>query len=116
MFINNFFDTINITLIAVVIVYFLFAYLLFSKGSNRKVTYSYLVVIFSIIVWTIGMILYRGASPAYSLFWCKILYISATFTASSIFIFSFIFPNGEVPSKKVFFLTLLSNILLFIWY
>ncbi|OGF26872.1 hypothetical protein A2303_02540 [Candidatus Falkowbacteria bacterium RIFOXYB2_FULL_47_14] len=92
-------DAINIILTVVVVIYLLFAYLILLKGKNKTISRLYLVVILSVILWTVSMIVYRAASPENTLFWVKVLYFSATFTASSFFVFSRVFPRGNAPKK-----------------
>lgn len=97
------FDLINSVLILVILVYCFLVFLIFSKGSNKNVVNSFSAVIISVIFWTLGMIFYRSSSQASSLMWCHILYVSATFTASTFFIFSYIFPHGKLPNLKIIY-------------
>jgi signal transduction histidine kinase len=60
------------------------------------------------------MILYRISPAESSLFWCRILYVAATFTASSFFIFSYVFPRGELPSWKKISLAIVLNLVIVI--
>jgi len=60
------------------------------------------------------MVLYRSALEDSSLFWCIVLYASATLTASSFFIFSIIFPKGKMPCFKSWLITILLNIFIFL--
>ncbi len=103
------FDTINIVLSFVVLIYIIFLYLIFTKTKNVLIKNSYSFAIFSILLWTVSMILYRSAPEISSLFWCKVLYVSATFTASSFFIFSIIFPKSKIPHLKLWLITILAN-------
>ncbi len=108
------FDTINITLLVVALIYIIFLYLIYFKSKNRLIGGSYSVAISTILLWTVAMILYRSAPESSVLFWCKALYISSTFTASSFFIFSIIFPNGKFPCLKSWFLAVFFNIVVVI--
>jgi signal transduction histidine kinase len=103
-------DLINAALILVIFIYLSLAALIYFRGKDRKVSYSYITVISAVIFWTLGMILYRSASAENSLFLCRILYVFATFTASSFFIFSFIFPRGKLPSWWNIIIATLSNL------
>jgi len=107
---NILFDRIDITLIFVAFIYLSLAVLIYFEGRDRKISYSYVVVILSVILWTIGMILYRSASSENSLFWCQVLYMAATFTASTFLIFAYIFPYGLLPSIKKITLIVIANL------
>ncbi len=107
-------DVINLVLISVIFAYCFLVFLIFSKGNNKNVVNSFSAVIISVIFWTIGMIFYRLSGPLDSLFWCRILYVAATFTASTFFIFSYIFPYGKLPNFKIMFATFLVNLFLII--
>jgi len=76
-----------------------FGAVLIYHGQARRVSLVYAVNIVMILWWVWSMFFYRGASPETVLFWAKMLYISASFIASSFFYFTFIFPE---PEKGVF--------------
>jgi len=104
------FDKINIALVVVALVYLLLALLILYRGRGKQVRNFYSLVIFSVILWTLGMFFYRSASAELSLFWCRVLYILATFTASSFFLFSYVFPENKFPSvKKIIFSGILNS-------
>ncbi|MFA6027963.1 MAG: ATP-binding protein [Patescibacteria group bacterium] len=96
-------DAINIILVIVVCFNIFLAYLLLAR--SRKITnIAYFFVVIGVIFWVLSMILYRAATTVEaSVFWCRVLYIAATFTASPFVYFTFIFPKG----KRSFLRTLL---------
>jgi signal transduction histidine kinase len=55
------------------------------------------------------MIFYRAADGETVLLKTEVLYVLATFTASSFYLFSFVFPKGNFPSKSQVFTTALVN-------
>ena len=77
-----------------------FAGFLFKRGKKKAVVNSYLFVIFSAIFWTAAMIIFRAAPQSSSLFWCKALYVVAIFPSYSFYLFSQVFPYGEIPKFK----------------
>jgi len=87
------FDKINIALIIIAFLNFGLGTLIYLKGRQRKVNLVYTFNIITIIGWILAMVLYRSAGPKESIFWCKILYISPTFIASSFLYFTYIFPS-----------------------
>jgi len=91
-------DTINLILLAVIVMYLGFAGFLFKRGKKKAVVNSYLFVIFSAIFWTAAMIIFRAAPQSSSLFWCKALYVVAIFPSYSFYLFSQVFPHHFVPA------------------
>jgi len=74
--------------------------LIYWRGRKNLNNISYSLVVLAVIFWTFGIIVYRIASGADSVFWCKVLYINATFTSSLFYLFTFIFPSGKSRLKK----------------
>jgi len=107
-------DAINISLIITIIIYLFLALILLFKAKNNIIRSSYFLMIFAVVLWTLGMILYRNASPERSVFWCTFLYIMATFTSSTFLYFSIIFPYQEKVKPIVKFLIILLNLLIII--
>ena len=105
-----FLDWINISLFIVIIAYLLLGGLIFIKGKNRTITNGYLLIILSVVLWTLAMILFRSAQADPLLLFTKLLYISATFIASVFFIFSLIFPEGETPSQRTLMIVTILNL------
>ncbi len=105
------FDLINISLLAVVFIYLLFALLIIQKGKDLY-AYFHLLIILSVIFWTAGMFFYRSATPENVVLYCTILYIGPTFIASVFFLFSFVFPHNKLPSIWCFLFTVLANLLI----
>lgn len=95
-------DLINAILVIVAILNTLLAFLLLSR-ARKATNFSFFLVVCAVILWTIAMIIYRAAPAEYNLFWCRVLYIMATFTASPFLYFTYIFPTG----KKNFLRTIL---------
>ncbi len=101
-------DSINTILLFVIVIYFIAGYLFYTRSKGQVVVFSYLFVICCAILWTLGMILYRGASPEDSLFWCRVLYVIAVLPSASFYFFSLVFPYGNLPKfKTVFWIFLL---------
>lgn len=107
-------DGINIALLAVVGIYFFLIYLIHQKGENRFIANFYQLVILTVALWTISMIAYRSSGAINALFYTKLLYSMATFTASSFFLFSFSFPGGIKPPTTAIFTAVTANIVMII--
>lgn len=101
-------DTINIALVTAFFIYVVFGSLIFIKGKKRKSSIAFTLVILFTIFWTLAMIIYRAVSLDNSLFWCKFLYITATFMSSGFFIFSIIFPYEKLKWRKIIMAGLLN--------
>jgi len=108
------FDLINNILIIVVGIYAFLTYLMIKRGKNKKISISYSFVLVSVIFWTTSMILYRSSTPESSVFFVKLLYVTASFTASTFYIFSHIFPKGNFPSITKNLVSILLNIAIII--
>jgi len=93
-------DTINLILLSNIVIYLGFAGFLFKRGKKKAVVNSYLFVIFSAIFWTTAMIIFRSMPQSSSLFWCKVLYVVAIFPSYGLYLFSQVFPYGELPKIK----------------
>jgi len=89
------FDKINIILILIAFVNFVLGYFILSKSFKNKISIVYSLNILSIIGWIFGMVLYRSALPENSLFWCIVLYVSATIIPSIFLYFTYIFPSQK---------------------
>ncbi len=87
-----FFDKINIILWVTLVLNLVLGLLIYLRGRHQRINLIYSFNVVTIIGWILGMILFRGASPETSAFWCIILYITPTFIASSFLYFTYIFP------------------------
>ncbi len=97
------FDQINITLIVIACVNFLLAVAIFLNDRKQKINIVYSLITLSIIGWVVAMIFYRSAPQETSLFWGKVLYVSATLIASTFLYFTYIFPSQKgkyIPLKS----------------
>lgn len=104
------FDAINLTLIAIVFIYLFLIGLISRNGDKTTATTSYQAVIVTIALWAVAMILYRSSAPSTALFWTRVLYVSATLTASSFYGFSIIFPYSEKLSSLKLWSVVFCNI------
>ena len=93
-------DIRSIILIIVFLANLFLGLLLFIRGKRNKVSTSYAIVTWAIALWTISMILYRGASVENSVFWCRILYFSAAVIPYLFLRFSFLFPSAKLTLSK----------------
>jgi len=95
------FDSINVSLVIVVFIYLLFALLIIQKGKELY-AYYHLLIILSVIFWTVSMIFYRSSDSSNAFLYCTVLYVGPIFTSSFFYIFSFVFPYNKLPSFKHF--------------
>ncbi len=69
--------------------------LIYFKGRKNKASIAYVFVTWSVAFWAISMIFYRATGSENSIFWCKILYLSATLIPYTFLRFSYLFPYGK---------------------
>ncbi len=98
---NLIFDYISILLLFTVFLNSVMLFLIGSRAKGNINNTSYGVVVFFVILWTVCMIVYRGATEDSVLFWSRILYISATMISSSFLLFTYIFPFGIFKLDKI---------------
>ncbi|HLD21310.1 MAG TPA: ATP-binding protein [Patescibacteria group bacterium] len=98
-----YFDYITIALIFVALLNFLLGILLLfqlKKSSAR----AYSVVIVGVLFWIVSMIIFRATPAEISIYWCKILYVAATLTASTFLYFTYVFIKDWNYKKLIFFI------------
>jgi signal transduction histidine kinase len=93
-------DIINILLMIAVAVYIIAAIFLLINSRN-KAHVAYFFSILGLIAWTAVIIVYRAAPAETSLFWSRMLYITATFTASPFLYFTYTFPKDRTSLLKL---------------
>ncbi|MFA5358265.1 MAG: ATP-binding protein [Patescibacteria group bacterium] len=101
-------DFINISLFVSLSIYAILFLLVFLKKERNASHYIYAWLIATLFFWTAAMIVYRFVSLDQSLFWCRILYIAASFIPSAFVYFVYIFPQKDKPSRH--FVWLLSSL------
>jgi len=74
---------------------------IYFRGRNNKSSIAYSLATWAVAFWAISMILYRAAFDiGDSLFWCRVLYISAPLIPYAFLRFSYIFPSGKFDISK----------------
>ena len=88
----------------IVIIAFLFNLFLglfiFFKGRKNKASIAYVFVAWSVAFWAISMVFYRATGIENSIFWCKVLYLSASLIPYSFLRFSYLFPYGKFDISR----------------
>ncbi len=111
-------DKINTLLILTALFNVALALIILSKGEEEEVNIAYSLNIVAITGWILSMILFRSANQDTALFWCRVLYTTPTFIASSFLSFTYVFPRREKNIKnKIIFYFLINFALIFfvIW-
>ena len=104
-------DIINILIIIVSLLNLLLGLFVFFRNPKSLINRSFLFIIISILLWSFGMIMYRFSDFESVVFWCKILYLNATFTASTFLLFCSLYPENKINYKKIYlFYGLLINL------
>jgi len=105
-------DIINALLISTLLVNILLGVFLVKANRGSKINISYGLVTLAIIGWTASMLLYRNSSESTATIYTVLLYVLATFTASSFLFFTLIFPSEEQLSRLKTFSIFLGNIVI----
>ncbi len=102
------FDFINIAVLFSLGIHAALIAVLVQHGRKQISGRAYLWSVASVALWVVSMILYRGI-PGAELFWVRILYIVASFTSTSFFLFTLQFPENKPLKWFVRPLVLLEN-------
>ena len=106
-------DSKTIALLLTLLVNSAMGFLIYWRGRKNLNNISFGLFVLAIVLWIFGMIVYRIAPTASSVFWCKVLYINATFTSSFFLLFTYIFPFSKLKLKKwQVFLIFIPNVFL----
>jgi signal transduction histidine kinase len=95
-------DLINILIIIVTLANLFLGIVVFLKNRRNLIDKAFILIIISVFLWAVGMILYRSSEQELVVYWCRILYVNATFTASTFLFFSSIFPENKIKYNKSF--------------
>jgi signal transduction histidine kinase len=91
-------DFRNIIVAISLIIHAVLLWLLYRYGRKTPGGKAYSVAILAIAGWVLPMVFYRGHVFGEVLIWARLLYIMASFTSTSFFLFTYVFPdNKKVP-------------------
>lgn len=91
-------DFRNIIVAISLIIHAVLLWLLYRYGRKTPGGKAYSVAILAIAGWVLPMVFYRGHIFGEVLIWARLLYIMASFTSTSFFLFTYVFPdNKKVP-------------------
>ncbi len=109
-------DLQNIILIAVVVFDIILSVLIISKNYRNESNISYSIFVLWVILWTLGIAMFRQASDTENLlFWNREFIVAAGLIASGLLHFSFVFPHPSVKLTTLKrFLIYLPNIFVFL--
>ncbi len=100
-------------LIAALLANLALIFISYFKSKKTKANKAWVVVIGTVILWIISMIIYRGVGPENSLFWSRLLYISASLIPLFFLHFCFLYPEDKRPiAWKVKWLMVLPTFLI----
>lgn len=88
-------DPINLLLVFAIIIVSGLGFVLLFHGRRNIISLVYVANILVSLWWIWSMFFYRAAGPLDILTWTKILYVSATFIASTFLYFTYCFPEPE---------------------
>lgn len=94
-------DVINIALVVIVGIQVLLVTMTVLGGRGGAMTKVYFINIFTLAWWASAMFFFRVAAESTILFATNILYVAASFIASSFFVFTYFFPETEVKLTKL---------------
>ncbi len=91
-------DFRNLIVAISLIIHAVLLWLLYRYGRKTPGGKAYSVAILAIAGWVLPMVFYRGHIFGEVLIWARLLYIMASFTSTSFFLFTYVFPdNKKVP-------------------
>ncbi len=105
-------NTLNIGLLIVACANILLGALILFRSKLNRISVAYLLVIVSVVGWTVLSILEGSSSSAHALEWARLLYISGILVAVSFVYFALVFPEGERAPRWELFSILGTMILL----
>jgi len=95
-------DIQNYVILLTALVNFSFASFIYFKGSQKKSNISYSIFTFGVVLWSIGMFMYRGTPDhTMAVFWARFLYFASGSIPVSLLFFSFVFPNEKLNLSKL---------------
>ena len=103
-------DYKNISVFISLLVYTGLLWVLYRYGRKTPGGKAYAVAILAIMVWIFPMVLYRSDFMGEMLLWVRILYAMATFTSTTFFIFTVVFPDNKKMSWRLQIFLLLENV------
>jgi signal transduction histidine kinase len=114
----NMMDSINLLLITVTLFSSFLGFTLIFHGKGSRISTAYAINVVAILSWMASMFFYRNATDSISInLWTVLLYVSATFIASSFLYFTHFFPSSETglsPWKKALQVFLPNFVMIFL--
>ncbi len=104
------FDFINIIVLVSLAIHAILLWVLYRYGRKTPGGKAYSVAVLAIAGWVFPMILYRSHLFGETLLWARILYIMASFTSTTFFLFAYTFPEKRKIAWWVQALLLLENL------
>jgi len=94
-------DIINIVLVGVALANFGYAFVAFWRNRTERINSRFFIFVLCIEFWIISMILYRGVlAREQTIFWSRILYVSATMIPIFFLRLAAAFPDSETILTK----------------
>lgn len=93
------FDFRNIIVAVSLIIHAVLLWLLYRYGRKTPGGKAYSVAILAIAGWVLPMVFYRSHLFGEVVLWARLLYVMASFTSTSFFLFTYVFPdNKKIPA------------------
>ncbi len=105
-------DFRNIIVVISLIIHAVLLWLLYRYGRKTPGGKAYSVAILAIAGWVLPMVFYRSHMFGEVVLWARLLYIMASFTSTSFFLFTCVFPDNKKISIWVQLALLVENILI----
>ncbi|PIZ96845.1 MAG: hypothetical protein COX80_00395 [Candidatus Magasanikbacteria bacterium CG_4_10_14_0_2_um_filter_33_14] len=103
-------DFRNITVLISLAIHASLLWVLFRYGRKTPGGKAYVFAILAIAGWVFPMFLYRSNFLGEAVLWVRILYIMASFTSTTFFYFTLVFPEDKKISFKLKLFLLLENL------
>ena len=95
------FDTQNILVLLVGFIGMVYGLIVYSGNKKNKTNIWFFLFVLSVAFWSISMFFFRSSVDVpNSIFWARILYLSATVIPACFLGFSYIFPEDKIFLKS----------------
>lgn len=108
------FDFINIAVLMSLGIHAAIIAVLIQHGRKQVSGRAYLWSVASVAAWVVTMILYRGIAGA-ELLWVRVLYMAASFTSTTFFLFTLQFPENKKTAWFIKPLVWLENVAMLVF-
>ncbi len=106
------FDFKNIVVLIALGINLVILWIIFRYGRNKASGRAYSIAVLSIVGWILPIVFYRAHFFDTVVIWSRVLYIMASLTSTSFFLFTLTFPEDKSVSLKIEIPVIIENLLI----